>query len=72
MNEEDEKLQQMLRASIGPVKRELDRDLWPEMLRRLNEKSPGVPWYDWALLAVLAVWLLFFSPGMIPVFLYHL
>jgi hypothetical protein len=72
MNEEDQKLQQLLKASIGPVNRELERDLWPQMLRRLDEKPSAVPWYDWALLAVLALCLFFFSPGVMPVFLYHL
>ena len=54
---------------------ELRRDLWPEMLRRL-EQSRGlslhqVPWFDWALLAVSAAALVFF-PALIPALLYHL
>ena len=30
-----------------------------------------MPWFDWALLAVLAIWF-FFSPEAIPILLYHL
>jgi hypothetical protein len=72
MNEqEDKKLRELLKASIGPVNQELKTDLWPAMLRRLGERSATVPWYDWALLALLALWF-FLSPGVIPVFLYHL
>jgi hypothetical protein len=50
---------------------ELQRDLWPEMLRRLDERPLQVLWFDWALAAVAGV-LLCFSPGLIPVLLYHL
>jgi hypothetical protein len=41
------------------------------MLKRLEARPTAVPWFDWALLAVVAVWLAFF-PGAIPVLLYHL
>jgi hypothetical protein len=72
MNEqEDKRLQELLKASIGPVSQELKTDLWPAMLRHLDERPAAVPWYDWALLALLAAWF-FLSPGLIPVFLYHL
>jgi hypothetical protein len=73
MNEQEEKkLRDLLKASISPMNHELRRDLWPEMLRRLAERPVAVPWYDWALLALLALCFFFFSPGAIPVFLYHL
>jgi len=41
------------------------------MLRRLEQGSVGVPWFDWALLAAVVVWLALF-PSAIPVLLYHL
>jgi hypothetical protein len=41
------------------------------MLRRLAERPAELPWFDWALLAVLPVWFLFF-PETIPIMLYHL
>jgi len=38
---------------------------------RLDEGSATVPWFDWALLAAVAVCLVLF-PRAIPVLLYHL
>ncbi len=68
----DERIRESLRKSIAPAAdRELKRDLWPQMLRRLEERPAQVPWFDWALVALLAIWF-FFSPEAIPVLLYHL
>lgn len=68
----DKKLQELLRTAIPPVGDvELRRELWPEMVRRLEERALRVPWFDWALATVPAVWLGFF-PELIPVFLYLL
>jgi hypothetical protein len=68
----NEKIREFLRKAIPPVAdRELKRDLWPQMLRRLAERPAQVPWFDWALLAVLGIWF-FFSPEAIPILLYHL
>jgi hypothetical protein len=74
MNENDHKdLRDLLKQNIAPVKdTELGRDLWPQMLRRLDQQPPvRVPWFDWALAAVAAAALVLF-PGIIPVLLYHL
>lgn len=54
---------------------DLPRDLWPAMLRRMDEQSArgasSIPWFDWALagglLAFAAV-----APRTIPVILYYL
>jgi hypothetical protein len=72
-NQENEKqLKALLKQALPPVKNtELQRDLWPRMLRRLDAQPLRVPWFDWALAAVLAAALLFF-PGAIPALLYHL
>ncbi len=70
--ENNEEIREVLRRAIPPVAdRELKRDLWPQMLRRLEERPAQVPWFDWALLAVPAIWF-FFSPEAIPILLYHL
>ena len=62
----------LLKKAITPVQHtELQRDLWPQMLRRLDEQPLRVPWFDWALAAVLAACLLLF-PGTIPALLYYL
>jgi hypothetical protein len=75
-NEENEKeIKALLKAALAPVKEtELRRDLWPQMLRKLDEwPAPAfhVPWFDWALAAILGAVLVFF-PGAIPALLYHL
>jgi hypothetical protein len=72
-NEENHKeIKALLREAIAPLRdAELRRDLWPQMLRRLDVQPLRVPWFDWALAAVLAAALLFF-PGAIPALLYHL
>ena len=68
----DERIRESLRKSIAPATdRELKRDLWPQMLRRLDERPLRVPWFDWALAALLAALILFF-PEVIPALLYQL
>jgi hypothetical protein len=72
---EQERLVQLLNKSVSKMGdqagKDLRRDLWPAMLRRLEAGVGVVPWFDWALLAAVAVWLAFF-PGAIPVLLFHL
>ena len=77
MNSEEnsKEVKALLKAAIAPVKdAELWRDLWPQMLRKLDEQplpAGNVPWFDWALAAILST-ALFFFPGAIPALLYHL
>ena len=72
MKEQDEgSIREALRQSFPPVHAELQRDLWPDVLRRVETQSPAVPWYDWALLAAMAALLLYF-PRLVLVFVYHL
>jgi len=86
MNEPEQKrFAELLKQSQPPMKLDLDRDLWPKMLQRLDQDarprkwlavlfSPAalaaVPWFDWALLAVVIVGVCLF-PRSIPVWLYH-
>lgn len=67
----DDRIRDLLKQSLKPATQELPRDLWPQMLRRLEERSTAVPWFDWALLAALLLWLAL-APRTIPVLLYHL
>ncbi len=73
--ENNKEIKNILKQAIAPVKdAELHRDLWPQMLRKLDEQSAlavNVPWFDWALAAILGAVLVFF-PGSIPALLYHL
>jgi hypothetical protein len=65
-------LKKLLKDSLPPAQGgELQRDLWPAMLQRLDQRALRVPWWDWALLATLTAALCFF-PGIIPALLYHL
>jgi hypothetical protein len=73
MNPHDDKaLREQLKQAIDPVaSTELHRDLWPQMLQRLDHEQPvRVPWFDWALAAIAGAALIFF-PGAIPALLYH-
>ena len=75
MELEQERMQQLLKKTMQPVvgqaSTELRRDLWPGMLKRLEARPAKVPWFDWALLAAVSVWLVF-SPKAIPLLLYYL
>ncbi len=73
MNEQnDEKTRELLRRAVAPVAdAELKQDLWPRMLRKLDERAVRVPWFDWALAALLAMWFFLFPEGILAV-LYHL
>jgi hypothetical protein len=70
---DDQALRDLLKQSIAPVRdAELRRDLWPQMLQRLDEAQPvRVPWFDWVL-ATLASAVLIFFQSVIPAVLYHL
>jgi hypothetical protein len=71
-NEQDDRdLREFLKRGLAPMDSEPRRDLWPHVLRRLDERSARVPWLDWALLGTLALWLLL-NPRAIPMLLYHL
>jgi len=50
---------------------ELQRDLWPQMLRMMAEHRVRLTWLDGALAAVAMVWLAVF-PETIGVLLYQL
>jgi hypothetical protein len=69
-------MRERLRDAVPPLdeledEAELRRDLWPDMLRRLERPRVRVPWFDWALLATASAAAIFF-PALIPALLYHL
>ena len=71
-NQQLEAMRKLLKTAVPPVTAtEPPRDLWPQMLRRLETAPAPVPWWDWALLAAATAVFLFF-PGTIPALLYHL
>jgi hypothetical protein len=73
--ERHERIQQLLKQALPPTSTQpratLQRDLWPAMRQRMEQGLIVVPWFDWALLAALVVWVALF-PRAIPVLLYHL
>ena len=71
MSEQDDKIEVLVKQAMPPADIGLQHDLWPAMLRRMQERPAAVPWFDWALLIALLAWF-FFTPGAIPVFLYHM
>lgn len=79
---DEDRIQHLLRQAIPPVDAgpEPSRDLWPQVLRRLDDNlaatSTSQPrsrwvWFDWALAAGLAVIAVSF-PASIPLLLYYL
>jgi hypothetical protein len=70
-NHEDEKNRELLKQAMPIIEGNLARDLWPQMLRRMEQPAVVIPWFDWALVALLVLALLL-SPHTIPVLLYHL
>jgi hypothetical protein len=74
--QEAQQIREALKKAIPPVSTDLRRDLWPDVLRKLDTRPVAVPWYrvpwyDWALIGVSASVFLFF-PHLILVFAYHL
>jgi hypothetical protein len=72
-NRHDEKeLRPLLKREFPPLQNaEPQRDLWPQMLRRLDAQPLRVPWFDWVLAAAVAA-ALFLFPNAIPALLYQL
>jgi hypothetical protein len=68
---DDRQICEALKRCFTPVNTQLGRDLWPEVLRKLDARPTPVPWYDWALVGLSASVFLFF-PQLILVFAYHL
>lgn len=71
-----DRLRKPLQDAVPPVAQTRPQsDLWPRVLRRIEEPpvrvSLRVPWFDWALLGITAAALLLF-PSLIPALLYHL
>jgi len=72
MQEHDaEKIREALKLAFPPVDHELQRDLWPLMLRRMETPARIVPWYDWALAGAVTA-LFVFVPKLALLLAYHL
>ncbi len=74
MNGHDEdRLKKLLQQTLPRVEGDAEpgRDLWPAVLRRMDAKPAKLPLFDWALLAGLTGFAVFF-PASIPLLLYYL
>ena len=71
MKLKDEEIRDMLRQAMPPADSELNADLWPRMLRRLDEGSGRMVWFDRILLLAVPVAMALF-PAVIPQLLYQL
>jgi hypothetical protein len=71
-DQENDPIGEHLRSAMPPWRdTELRRDLWPEMLRRMEDAPPRFGWVE-MLLAGLIVLAFSVFPNLIPVLLYHL
>jgi hypothetical protein len=77
---DEKRIKELLQQALPPVANDAEplRDLWPEVLRRLDSRPASaralpqkIPWFDWALIAGLIVFAIAF-PATIPMFLYYL
>jgi hypothetical protein len=81
---EQERIAKLLKQSLPPVTgdgAQLRRDLWPAMLRRMQQQETPVTWFEKAwfnqvwfdcALATAVIAGMAFFPSAIPVLLYHL
>lgn len=70
---EEDRMKQLLRQALPPIGAQAgpERDLWPAMLRKFDERPARVPWFDWVLAGGLAAFVAAF-PAAVPLLLYNL
>jgi len=72
-SDESERIEELLKAAVPRTADEAEpaRDLWPDVLRRMDREPVSVPWFDWALVGGLVALVVAF-PSAIPVILYYM
>lgn len=55
MSNWNNEFEKFIRTGIKPSEHELRRDLWPDMLSKLQPPAIRVPWFDWVLAAIVAI-----------------
>jgi hypothetical protein len=75
-NHDEDRIKKLLQQALPPVENDSEpgRDLWPDLLRRLDARPAPLfrwIWFDWALLAGLVAVVAIF-PASIPMLLYYL
>lgn len=73
LEREPDPIKHLLKAAMPRMKDDAEpaRDLWPDVLRRMDREPVSVSWFDWALAGGLVALAVAF-PTAIPVFLYYL
>ena len=71
MKPTDTELYAMIRQALPPESTDLNVELWPRMLRRLDEQRMRMSWLDRGLLLLVSLGLIAF-PAIIPQLLYQL
>ena len=61
----DREIEKLLKEAFPAADRELARDLWPAMLRRLEEPRLSPSWFDWTLIAALVGWVFSHPAGVL-------
>jgi hypothetical protein len=70
---ESERMKALLKAAVPRIAEDAEpaRDLWPDVLRRMDREPVRIPWFDWALAGGLVALVAAF-PSAIPVILYYM
>ena len=74
---EEDRIKNLLKQALPPVPPDAEpqNDLWPAVLHRLDAEPVAmprlVPWFDWALIGGLVLFVVSF-PAAIPMVLYYL
>jgi plasmid stability protein len=67
----ENELREILKQALPPVQPDNAVDLWPRMLRRLDERNTRLGWADRILLLAVSLGLILF-PAIIPQLFYQL
>lgn len=68
----DEFIRQQLKSALPPISdAELETDLWPRMLRRMEEAPVTFGWFESVLVGLIGLTFAIF-PELLPAILYHL
>jgi hypothetical protein len=68
----DQEFRTFLKHGLPPIgESQPERDLWPDIQRKLNSRVAVVPWFDYAVAALLVA-AIFFFPETILYLIYHL
>ena len=63
---DDQRMRDLLKSAFPPLgDAEPSRELWPRVRRRVEGASLRLPWFDWALVALLPAWCVAFPQAVL-------